>query len=984
MLKSKTNRLIIALSIIAIVGAFIINEIFSVSLPRLAEHASKKTEQKQHECQEFLTELVNSPQPSDNSLFYKAFEEKLIGGYLFQRDSLVFWNNSQLPVNESLKDFNKKEGLIKLKHGYYLCSKIKRGNKTAYALCLIKPVYDLQNNYLKNEFLKWTGIPSDVELSDKTATGADVTLNAEKLFSLKGNEEKYFNPAVNLTCSLIFFAGFVSLLISLLVYFKRHNSYGKLIIAIVPLLVFKFIIALKPALLSSTFLYNLRLFANAESIMNHSLADVMFNSLALFYLSVLLHLKFVSYKNKKEKMMQLFFLFLLAFFSIWQFNHSVKSLVINSTLSFDFLSVFNIRFAAVVGLLSLVFDALALFVTLYRASSFFDKSRLIDFVQFLFMAFVLCLAIHFISPMDSFIQDLWPLLFCIVLYLLVKFRYQRFSLGMGILILVMSAITSGFFNYYIDKDEKQHLEVLSYNLSERQDPLLESEFTGLPQKIKADEKLGVLLNFLPESEKEITSLLKQKYFGGYFNRYNIDFSMFDKNCKPLLMPGQPILLNEGFFEDQIKFNSDSTFSPGLFFVKAYKKNSRYIAKISLEEKNLYILLEPKQFEELGTFPDLLLDQSPQQKQENLKSSSYAVYRSGQNTNRYGDFNYPFYFSDSTTLANSSKEYIHHYYTPDESTHIIISKKVKNWNYGFTYNSYLFLFFSIISFLCYYLYAALFTSNFKNASLTRRIQTIVIVLLLLAMSAVGITSGNLVSRQFEADNIKQLQEKTQTIVNELAAQFKPEELFSSNQKELVNLKLKELTHLFNTDISLFDNYGKLFNTSQPRLYEKGLAADFANPKAYFSLKENRTSAFSCTEKAGTLKYLSLYTPVFNSKKELLGFVNLPYFAKTSDLVNELSGIISALINVYVILFVISILAGLILAGYITKPLRLIKQQISNITLGKQNETINWASNDEVGKLVNEYNNMLLKLEHSATLLAQSERESAWREMAKQVA
>jgi two-component system, NtrC family, nitrogen regulation sensor histidine kinase NtrY len=524
---------------------------------------------------------------------------------------------------------------------------------------------------------------------------------------------------------------------------------------------------------------------------------------------------------------------------------------------------------------------------------------------------------------------------------------------------------------------------LSCSLSERQDPLLESEFMGLPQKIGNDEKLKILLNFLPVSEKEITAVLRQKYFSGYFNRYNIDFSMFDKDCKPLLTPGQPILLNEGFFEDQVKFNSDSTFSPGLFFVKAYKKNSRYIGKIELDKKNLYVLLEPKQFEELGSFPDLLLDQS-QQKHEDLRNSSYAVYRSEQNTNRYGDFNYPYYFRDSTALANTPGEYVHHYYSPDESTRIIISKKIKNWKYRFTYNSYLFLFFSVVCFLCYYVYAVLFTANFKNPSLTRRIQTIVIVLLLLAMSAVGITSGNLVSRQFEADNIKQLQEKTQTIVNELGSQFKPEELFFSSQKELVNLKLKELTHLFNTDISLFDSNGRLYNTSQPRLYEKGLAATLANPVAYSSLKENRASAYSGKEKAGTLNYLSLYTPVFNSKKELLGFVNLPYFAKQSDLVNELSGIISALINVYVILFVISILAGLILAGYITKPLRLIKQQISNITLGKQNETIHWNSNDEVGKLVNEYNNMLVKLEHSANLLAQSERESAWREMAKQVA
>ncbi len=45
---------------------------------------------------------------------------------------------------------------------------------------------------------------------------------------------------------------------------------------------------------------------------------------------------------------------------------------------------------------------------------------------------------------------------------------------------------------------------------------------------------------------------------------------------------------------------------------------------------------------------------------------------------------------------------------------------------------------------------------------------------------------------------------------------------------------------------------------------------------------------------------------------------------------------------------------------------------------------WGSKDEIGLLVNEYNNMLSKLDASKKVLASTEKESAWREMAKQVA
>jgi signal transduction histidine kinase len=391
----------------------------------------------------------------------------------------------------------------------------------------------------------------------------------------------------------------------------------------------------------------------------------------------------------------------------------------------------------------------------------------------------------------------------------------------------------------------------------------------------------------------------------------------------------------------------------------------------------------KQFEELGTFPDLLLDRS-QQRHEKLNAFSHAVYRAKELSSQYGDLSYPFLLQDSVTLSATHPEFLHHFYYPEEGSVIIISEKIHSLSQFFTSNSYLLLYFSLIGFLCYLLHALLFADRLRAPSLTRRIQSIVILLLLVSMSAIGYTSTRLVTAQFESDNKRELEEKTQIILGELGAEFTHEEIFDDSRRDLINLKLKEYARLFNTPISLFDKDGRLFTTSETKLYDLGLAAGLVNPYAYAQLKNNRSSSEPVYEKAGSLTYVSFYTPVISKKSDLLGFINLPYFARQSALVDELSGIISALANVYVLLFVLSILAGLILAGYITQPLRLIQQQIANISLGKKNEKITWNSNDEIGRLVAEYNDMLVKLEESANLLAQSERESAWREMARQVA
>jgi nitrogen fixation/metabolism regulation signal transduction histidine kinase len=57
---------------------------------------------------------------------------------------------------------------------------------------------------------------------------------------------------------------------------------------------------------------------------------------------------------------------------------------------------------------------------------------------------------------------------------------------------------------------------------------------------------------------------------------------------------------------------------------------------------------------------------------------------------------------------------------------------------------------------------------------------------------------------------------------------------------------------------------------------------------------------------------------------------------------------------------------------------------DINLQKINQEIQWNRKDEIGELVNEYNKMVHKLDESAEILAKSEREGAWRQMAKQVA
>jgi nitrogen fixation/metabolism regulation signal transduction histidine kinase len=100
--------------------------------------------------------------------------------------------------------------------------------------------------------------------------------------------------------------------------------------------------------------------------------------------------------------------------------------------------------------------------------------------------------------------------------------------------------------------------------------------------------------------------------------------------------------------------------------------------------------------------------------------------------------------------------------------------------------------------------------------------------------------------------------------------------------------------------------------------------------------------------------------------------------------EISNFLVTLINLNAFIFVIAGAIALMLTNRIANSFILIGSKMKHVNLGEANEEITWNTNDEIGALVNEYNKMVKKLEDSAQALAKSEREGAWREMARQVA
>jgi len=96
------------------------------------------------------------------------------------------------------------------------------------------------------------------------------------------------------------------------------------------------------------------------------------------------------------------------------------------------------------------------------------------------------------------------------------------------------------------------------------------------------------------------------------------------------------------------------------------------------------------------------------------------------------------------------------------------------------------------------------------------------------------------------------------------------------------------------------------------------------------------------------------------------------------------VLNTIMNLFSFTFIALLILSYFASRYLTYPLHMITHKLSRISLTTENEPLQWNGDDEIGQLITQYNSMLKVLEENKKMLSRTEKESAWREMAKQVA
>ena len=275
---------------------------------------------------------------------------------------------------------------------------------------------------------------------------------------------------------------------------------------------------------------------------------------------------------------------------------------------------------------------------------------------------------------------------------------------------------------------------------------------------------------------------------------------------------------------------------------------------------------------------------------------------------------------------------------------------------------------------------------KNLSLRSRIFVYMILLVVVASILIALVSIYQYHEQSKDYHERRLIRKEAQLLSSIG--YVLDETTYPVETDLLGLIFKdeiyEIKNIINVDFNIYDLGGTLIKSSKPTFENDSLIRCIPT-NVINTLNSTVTKRYVEKNEALGSDFQSSYTIFADAKSKPLGILNVPYFEDDSFNDEELREFLKRLGYAYLIMLMVAISFAYFVSKYITRALKTVSDKMNVTRLEKRNQKIEVKNaSQEVSVLIEAYNSMIDELEESAVQLASSEREQAWREMAKQVA
>ena len=1035
------KQLLIALLILFVsAGLFRLRHVTTES-DQYVERFQRAMIQQEEWVERHLQDFVNTCEETDGEILHDpGYLEQLKNTYrrdglvfvVFEDGQPVFWSHNALPL-EGRAPPEAGNGMIRKANGWYYYRTISKDEVTPkgetgqagdvfvlrqYVIYYtVKQDFKYQNEYLVNQFHHdLPSLETKFFLSDRADEGNQIVdREGNYLFSLVLRREEVLTQPVGVLQFLSAMFGTLALMAFVFFsfrYFTRMFRIGKKTLAVGGFAAVIFLMRFisfhlqLPSAFYEGVMFSPELYATSEIL--PSLGDLFMHVALVTIIAYFLYhnLKGFTVKSPRNSWLSRglsFGLFLIIYLICGLSLYLIEGLVINSHLNLDVNFIFNLDIYSLVGFLiiGLIFFAFFfLSVVLCRV--------IIGLLETHRQFWVMC-AISFgaLIGLTWITSGAAPILWSLAIAAVLVFEIDRKNdtpeknfAALIISVFLFSLISTFALDRFNTEKDIEKRKNLVLQLASEQDPVAEFLFMEIEDALFNDNQLQNLVLRDPYNDPLIANYLQYHYFYDFWEKYDLQVTVCHPDDILTLKPDNVEVDCTDFFEDYISSFGKQTISGQLIYLDNNTGTNSYIVQVPIrmgeeydEEYHLYIEFDAKFIARDLGFPDLLIDDAVDINRE-LINYSYATYKNGNLVNEYGTYHYSvdaavygvsLHEEHADEFAEFSfDDYSHLMYRKDGETLLVISRPKGSFLESVAPFSYLFITFFFIVVVFWLLISRKKPSRLLKINFRRRLQYSMVIMLLISALTIGGASAWFIFNMYENKNLAFLNEKAQSVLIEMEFVLADESSLEPDMEFYLYDVLLQYSNIFFTDINLYNPDGQLLASSRPKIFEEGIVGRKMNSLAYLKMKEEKRSQFIHSERIGKLEYLSAYTPLYNRYNEKLGYLNLPYFARESELRNEMSYFLVAFINIYLLLVVVAVVVALFVSNYVTRPLQLIRNNLARLKLGKTNEKIDWDREDEIGSLVREYNRMIDELAVSADLLARSERETAWREMARQVA
>ncbi len=963
---------------------------------------------KEHKVDELLDSLyINTKNNSlakwvnDNShTIDYLFKEKGIVFLVYHNKNLAYWTSNSIAVPDNTDWI--KYNFTKLGNSYTEIRKKRDDTITIIGLISITDDYPYENKFLKNSFHPSFKIkcPHSIIIDSKSYNNSIFNKEGDYMFSLK--KEKVCNSFFKRNLLIAIFS--TALLFLLLFGRSKFKNIG---FSIKQFILFSFVLivirTLSQVLSFPAFLSQLRVFQPkyfAFSDLFPSLGDLLITVVLIVYLIFVFYtkVKLNNLAGASPKRVKLTIITWLSVFILYAIcAHKIFThLIIDSSFQYEAYDVLNLSVFSFIGYFVLLLLFIG-FILLYDKVIEQTKGS-ISFSKFIITIAIIALSIIAVNATLGNYEVILPVIFIFsatAYWAYIRFLYTPHFKTIVMLIAFFAAYATYFIRTENFKKRIAEGKVIAVNLAREQDPVAEIVIGDAINQMETDT---VIKNYLEKewfNYDEMVDYIQRKYFTGYLHQYFFNLTICNNTDSVLLDKDQQLWAYcYGFFNNLLKTDGVKTNIQGLYYLKDKSGGLNYFLSIEIPLSNewsnvkLFFELSQKSNIEVLGYPELLLEKSVSL-HDNYNSVSYAKYNNNILIISRGDFPYPlernvYGFSNEEFAFFQSENYDHVLYNSHVGHTVIVSfPTIRFFNILISF-TYIFFFLLIQTVLLLILASKFINIIDFQFSIKNKIVFSVILILLISLVFVGGGTIIYTYNRFEKGQIDILSEKIQSVLVELEHKLSGYGDIHNVPPDYVNNLLVKFSNVFYSDINLYDINGNLVGTSRKEIFERNLTGKKINAIAYRELVLNKKARVVHKEYIGSMEYYSAYVPFINADNELLAYLNLPYFSKEVLLRKELLRVVVGVINIYAFLLVLSIIVAVYISNKLTAPLRMVQQRIRNIDLSKKNERIDYKGRDEIAELVTEYNRMLDELDKSAKLLAKSERESAWREMARQIA